>query len=692
MDARRLVVAALAGLIAVASGSTPDWGQTPASVLHLFCPHGTHAICSTPTTCTCVADQLVLLTGNVVGLSGKGLTLLNEGYSIAVSANGPVTILARAYEEYGVEVSAVPTGPLQACYVDNGYGTATASGNSQPFTVICGTPYTVGGTITGLVSGSSAPYLMLSLSSPGVVGPVQTEKQNGPFTFPMPLANGRPYQVGLASSPNGENCSIANGSGTIAGSNVTYIVVSCLSPAAQRKSVTALSAAELMSLRRGVAAMMARNNAPRASNDFRGSWIYWANMHQHFGNDCGGPISGQGMAGVQSFIASNADETATWCKCQHFNNQFLTWHRMFLWYFERVLQQAAGDPSLRLPYWDYETNGQIPAAYRDATYVNENGQTVPNPLRVEARQPSLNSGATSLISSVTSTSSAMAATSFSAFSGSLEQTPHGAVHCATVTGSCPNGLMGAIPASALDPIFWAHHTNIDRLYECWLHVNEAARLPNDPTQLATQFTFIDADGSTPTRRVSDMLTTAQLGYSYAGGGGCPAAPFMLVAAAQTEMTPVSEQVLATAGPTRIEPALTTVPLTPAPAGPQAPTGRTYLVIDGLQYDEAPGGLYNVYLEGPDGRRVQIGVINFFGLASSRATDHAHGTHTSGSFRFDATDTIRQLGISGNAVLRLVFEPTSGLTSTSMTAAADLAPQMNAQANVRFESAKLVTGQ
>jgi len=33
-----------------------------------------------------------------------------------------------------------------------------------------------------------------------------------------------------------------------------------------------------------------------------------------------------------------------------------------------------------------------------------------------------------------------------------------------------------------------------------------------------------------------------------------------------------------------------------------------------------------------------------------------------------------------------------LTSTSMTAAADLAPQMNAQANVRFESAKLVTGQ
>jgi hypothetical protein len=235
MDARRLVVAALAGSLVTASGSTR--GQTPAPALHPFCRAGTHAVCSPPPKCTCVANQLVYLTGKVVGLSGKGLTLLNEGYSFGVSANGSVTILGRAYEGYGIGVSADPTDPLQGCYVDNGYGVATASGNSQPFTVICGTPYTVGGTITGLISGSSAPYLMLSLSSPGVVGPVQTEKLNGDFTFAMPLANGRPYQVVLASNPNRENCGIANGSGTIAerprtrrrgqASNVTNVLVSC---------------------------------------------------------------------------------------------------------------------------------------------------------------------------------------------------------------------------------------------------------------------------------------------------------------------------------------------------------------------------------------------------------------------------------------------------------------------------------
>ena len=82
--------------------------------------------------------------------------------------------------------------------------------------------------------------------------------------------------------------------------------------------------------------------------------------------------------------------------------------------------------------------------------------------------------------------------------------------------------MGSVPVAALDPVFYAHHTNIDRLYECWLKVNEPARLPSDPGHLATQFTFIDSDGSTPTRKVSDMLKLSQLGYAYATGGGCPA--------------------------------------------------------------------------------------------------------------------------------------------------------------------------
>jgi hypothetical protein len=445
--------------------------------------------------------------------------------------------------------------------------------------------------------------------------------------------------------------------------------------------------------------MMARNSAPHGSADFRRSWVYWANMHDHFGDDCEGPIVGTGMGGVQIFIASNADETATWCRCEHGTVQFLTWHRMYLWYFERVLQEAAGDPSLRLPYWDYETEAHLPAAYRDATYVNEQGQTVPNPLRVSARRPSLNNGTAALSSFVTSTATAMTDTTFGPFNSDLEQTPHGAVHCAVTTGGCPNGgLMGSVPAAALDPIFYAHHTNIDRLYECWLQGDEPGRLPSNATQLNTVFTFVDADGSMVDRRVRDMLTTTQLGYTYVAGGGCPPSLAQASPAAENRpMAPVPEQVLASVGPTRLDPTVTTVPVAVSPQGRQAlvaqrvPTSsRIYVTIEGLQYDEAPGGLYNVFLRGAGEKREQIGVINFFGLASSRSANHtgrAGHLRTRGSFWFDITDAVKQLDISGDAPLSLVFEPMTGLSDSSPET---VAQEMNPQANVRFESARLVT--
>ena len=60
-------------------------------------------------------------------------------------------------------------------------------------------------------------------------------------------------------------------------SALLFLVASPVHAQVKRKSVTDLSATELMSLRRGVANMMARNNAPRGSADYRRSWIYWAN-------------------------------------------------------------------------------------------------------------------------------------------------------------------------------------------------------------------------------------------------------------------------------------------------------------------------------------------------------------------------------------------------------------------------------
>jgi len=101
-------------------------------------------------------------------------------------------------------------------------------------------------------------------------------------------------------------------------------------------------------------------------------------------------------------------------------------------------------------------------------------------------------------------------------------------------------------------------------------------------------------------------------------------------------------------------------------------------------------LYNVYLQGKAGQKQQIGVINFFALApsgSTAQTGHKGHARTKGSFRFDATEAVKQLGLGPDVAPSLMFEPTSGLAGSATETAAT--QPMNAQANVRFESARIV---
>lgn len=83
--------------------------------------------------------------------------------------------------------------------------------------------FSIGGTVTGL-AGSG-----LVLTSGGldlaIIG-------NGTFVFPLPVADRVPYSVAVRTQPTGPSqvCTIARGSGTIAGASVTDIGVDCATP------------------------------------------------------------------------------------------------------------------------------------------------------------------------------------------------------------------------------------------------------------------------------------------------------------------------------------------------------------------------------------------------------------------------------------------------------------------------------
>jgi len=80
--------------------------------------------------------------------------------------------------------------------------------------------YSVGGTISGLISGES-----VTLQNNG--GDDLAISADGSFTFATNLADGDGYAVTVGTQPTGGTCTVANGTGTVSGQNVTGITVTC---------------------------------------------------------------------------------------------------------------------------------------------------------------------------------------------------------------------------------------------------------------------------------------------------------------------------------------------------------------------------------------------------------------------------------------------------------------------------------
>ncbi len=248
-------------------------------------------------------------------------------------------------------------------------------------------------------------------------------------------------------------------------------------PLLVRQNIASLTDQQLASFRKGVGVMKSRpDNDPT-------SWSFQANMH-----GTPGPVT-----------------SPLFNQCQHGTIQFLSWHRGYVYFFERILRMASGDPSLTLPYWDWTTAPALPAAFRSPADAS-------NPLFDDTRN--LNNGAQLPPSVVVDDlNTALAFIDFetpasTGFSPSLEGSPHGSVHVLI------GGNMSTILTAANDPIFWMHHCNIDRLLNRWLDQGAGRITPTDPSFLDQPYSYADENGQTVTVKVSEILSSAGLGYSY----------------------------------------------------------------------------------------------------------------------------------------------------------------------------------
>ena len=248
-----------------------------------------------------------------------------------------------------------------------------------------------------------------------------------------------------------------------------------------RRDIGGLTASDpiITSYRTAIAAMRALPNSnPR-------SWTYQAAIH---GTTLPGP------------------PLTAWNSCQHGNYFFWSWHRMYLYYFERIIRQMSGNPNWTLPYWNWSSSTQrhLPPMFRDTS----------SELYTSHRYSSINDGTGSLPDFDVDYSSAFLQTNFTTASSNafLQGSPHGAVHVDI------GGWMHDVPTAGQDPIFYLHHCNIDRLWNLWLAQGGGRADPlSDSPWKNNLFTFFDETGHQVQMKGCDVLRAAdQLNYTYEG--------------------------------------------------------------------------------------------------------------------------------------------------------------------------------
>ncbi len=153
--------------------------------------------------------------------AGKTVVFVDNGTdNLAVSTNGIAAFSTKlpSGEAYSVGVATPPVG--QSCTVASREGTV---GNQNILLgVSCAiNSYSVGGTVAGLEAGAS----LVLQDAPGSYATVNS---SGAYSFKTLIPSGSTYSVSVYQQPVGGACSVSNPSGTIAGSNVLNVNVSCL--------------------------------------------------------------------------------------------------------------------------------------------------------------------------------------------------------------------------------------------------------------------------------------------------------------------------------------------------------------------------------------------------------------------------------------------------------------------------------
>ena len=243
------------------------------------------------------------------------------------------------------------------------------------------------------------------------------------------------------------------------------------------------------------------------------SWYYQSSMHW-----VPDTINKNGLCSSYQNISQLKEN---WNSCTHTKGSeihFLVWHRLYIYHFEKIVRKLSGKKDFALPYWGYTNQGSEQKILQ-SMFRNNNSS-----LYEACRFDSLNmgypiSGEGARALDITQL---FDLTTYESFNSAMDAAPHGAMHdyigagndTSTlprfnnpITGTLtPSGLMGWVPTAAFDPVFWTHHSNIDRLWQQWTNSNNGQLVTlEDLNSFPWVYSFFDENGKKVTYTNEEII-------------------------------------------------------------------------------------------------------------------------------------------------------------------------------------------
>lgn len=379
---------------------------------------------------------------------------------------------------------------------------------------------------------------------------------------------------------------------------------------------------------------------------------------------------------------------------------FFPFHRYYLYFYEKILGKLIDDPTFALPFWNWDSppGMQMPPMFAKPNSPlydklrNANHQP-PTLLDLDynetdddqttTKKDQISSNLTIMYRQMVSngkTSKLFLGSPYRAGdepepgSGSIENTPHNPVHLWCGDNTQPNlENMGNFYSAGRDPIFFAHHSNIDRMWTIWRTLGGKRTNFTEPDWLDSAFLFYDENANLVRVKVRDCLDTKNLGYVYQdveipwqNSKPSPrnlakkrvAKAFGVAQAAELKRKLIPRNVF----PIVLDRVISTVVLRPkkSRSKKEKEEEEEVLVVDNIEFERDARVKFDVYInEDEDGMPIGPDNSEFAGSFVNVPHKHKHGKKMKTSLRLGLTDLLEDLGAEDDDSVVVTLVPKFG---------------------------------